>query len=330
MKKISVGVIGCGQFGEKHIAVYSQMETVHLEIICDLDKSRAESIAKKYNVPRWTTDVDEIFQDPTINAVSIVSPEPLHFEHGMKAFEGNKHVLIEKPMATDVEQTDKLIRTAREKNLVLMPGHILRFESRYILAYERLNALGKIYSIYSRRNLPKNLRSIYTRVHPAQMTLPHDIDLVLWFTNSEPKTVYSVERSTQHNDQIDMVWSLVEFKDGCIVCLESSWLLPEREGIFPDSMMEIIGENGSIKISYPSNDVVYYGEKGEEKFDTSLWPILYGELQGAIKNELEHFIQCVKERRYSNIVPPEVSAKSIRLTEAIISSAEASKVINLK
>lgn len=328
MRKIVMGVLGCGAFGEKHIASFSQMDHVDLKMICDVDETLVKQTAEKYHVHEWTTDVHQLLEDPEIDAVSIVTPEKLHFEQTLVALKNNKHILVEKPVALHVEQTEELIQKARKKNLVLMPGHILRFEKSYALAKDKLKSMGKIHSIHAKRNLPINLRSIYTRVHPAQMTLPHDIDAVLWFLNSQPTKVYTVDRSTLGNGEVDLVWSLIQFENEAVVCLESSWLLPEREGITPDATMEIIAEKGNIQMTFPSNDIVFSNEMGQERMDTSLWPEVNGKMGGAIVEELEHFIQCVMKEEQSTIIPPEAATESVRLTQAILDSAQAGKEIN--
>lgn len=329
LTSMGVGVIGCGAFGEKHVAAYSQMKGVTVRVVCDQDPERAKYVAGKYHVEHYASDIQEALSVTDLHAVSIVTPESYHHQHTMLALRAGLHVFVEKPMATSVEQADEMISAAESNQLVLVPGHILRFEPRYVLAHERMQSLGKVHSVYCRRNLPRNLRNIYTRVHPALMTLPHDIDLVLWFVGDEPRKVYAVERSTLQSGAIDSVWALVQFRNGTVACFESCWLLPERHGITPESRMDVVCENGRIHISYPATDFCIQDDRVIEHVDSTLWPEYRGGVKGALFEELSHFVDCVIQNRESEIVPPEAGRKAVMLAHAIVKSARAGAEITI-
>src|SRR6202023_372625 len=99
------------------------------------------------------------------DAVSVVTTEDQHLEPVLSALEHGKHVFVEKPLATRLADAEKMLEAARQTDLILMPGHILRFETKYATVKEKLQSgrLGRIVSIYAKRNRPKWQGSIYKR-----------------------------------------------------------------------------------------------------------------------------------------------------------------------
>lgn len=155
-----VGVIGVGAFGESHVAAYCSLPYVTVAAVCSRDANRTQEVAARYHVSRWHTDYHEMLAQNELDAVSVVTPEDAHLGPTLAALQAGKHVLVEKPIATRLDEAEQMLAAARAAGVYLMPGHVLRFETRCAMVKEQLAAgeLGRVVSISARRNRPKSRR----------------------------------------------------------------------------------------------------------------------------------------------------------------------------
>ena len=113
MKK-GFALIGAGLFGERHAQAFSRHHAVDFVAVCDLNGERAKEIAEKYNARRYTTEFKELLSNPEIEAVSVATPDHLHREVAVAFAEAGKHLLVEKPLATTVEDAEAISEAARK------------------------------------------------------------------------------------------------------------------------------------------------------------------------------------------------------------------------
>ena len=185
--KLRIGLVGCGAFGESHLTAFAGIPFVEVTAVTDLDADRSRKVAERYGVSRVAKDFRELCALKDVDAVSVVTTEDQHLEPVLAALENGKHVFVEKPMATRLADAEKMLAAARKTGLILMPGHILRFETKYATVKEQLDSgrLGRVVSIYTRRNRPKWQGTIYKRTPLVLETAIHDIDTMLWYTGQE-------------------------------------------------------------------------------------------------------------------------------------------------
>ncbi|OGW73870.1 MAG: hypothetical protein A2484_01405 [Nitrospirae bacterium RIFOXYC2_FULL_44_7] len=142
---MNVGVIGCGYWGKKHIEAYEKIKTIKLRRICDVDQS-------KLNHPgvQASADYRDILKDPAIKAVSIVTPDHTHYKICKDCLLSSKHVLLEKPMALNYRDAYDLYSTAKRENLVLLIGHLYKFDQVLKTVKKKLaqNLIGEIRHIH--------------------------------------------------------------------------------------------------------------------------------------------------------------------------------------
>src|ERR1019366_7024246 len=157
MERVKVGVIGAGLWGVNHIEAYQGLAHAEVIAVADPVPGRAKEISKTFNIPRWFENHEDLCALEEIQAVSIVTPESEHLKPVEAAAKAGKHILVEKPVAYSVAEVEEMIAAARQADVILMPGHLLRFETRYALIKEMLNhhELGSIASIQARRNRTK-------------------------------------------------------------------------------------------------------------------------------------------------------------------------------
>jgi len=126
MKKLRCAVIGVGYLGNFHTEKYAALDYIDLIGVCDTDPQRCTEVSNKYNV-HGVIDYRELIDE--VDAVSIVVPTSMHHKVAMEFLNNNVHVLLEKPIATTVQQAQELIDAAKKNNCVFQIGHLERFNT---------------------------------------------------------------------------------------------------------------------------------------------------------------------------------------------------------
>ncbi|MEM3419507.1 MAG: Gfo/Idh/MocA family oxidoreductase, partial [Nitrososphaerota archaeon] len=116
MKYIKIGIIGAGYIGELHVRVCSEINDVKLLAIAEINEERGKEVAKKYNT-KWYKDYNDMLKKEDIDAVIIATPEHLHLDPAIAAAEAGKHMLIEKPLATNVKDAEEIIKYAKKNGV---------------------------------------------------------------------------------------------------------------------------------------------------------------------------------------------------------------------
>jgi len=324
MDKLRVGVIGVGAFGESHLAAYCSLPYVTVAAVCSRDAGHTREVAARYRVPHWHTDYHQMLADNELDAVSVVTSEDAHLGPTLAALQAGKHVLVEKPIATRLDEAEQMVAAARAAGVYLMPGHVLRFETRYAMVKEQLAAgeLGRVISISARRNRPKSQAKTYLRVHAILETAIHDLDLMLWYTGDRVRQVRAFQRNINGHSNPDVTFAFLEFAGGAVACVETIWLAPDQAGVALDDAMQVVGERGSARIDFVHAGLSLWRENGYLAPDVSYEPRVRGAVFGALKEELAYFATCVLQQQPPRVVTAEEAVEGLRVALAIIQSAE--------
>ncbi len=334
MKEIVVGVIGVGYMGEKHVSAYEGIERAKVAAICDVDERRAKWVAQKHGVKAAYTDYRDLLARDDVVAVSVCTPDQLHLDPVTAAAEAGKHILLEKPIATTLEDANRIITSARKNHVLLMVGHILRFDPRYAKAKSAIEAgdLGEVVSVWARRE--NTINALVKLAHRVSVTLflgVHDIDIMRWFTASDVKRVYG-EATWKVGGSLgkpmeDHVFATLRFVNGVIGGLEVGWILPSTHtGL--DARAEVIGTKGMIAIDAMHGGLTMCGEKGLKHPDTVHYPEVRGVTFGDLKEELSHFLICV-EKGLKPLTTGEDGRAALEIALAILKSCREGKPVSL-
>jgi UDP-N-acetyl-2-amino-2-deoxyglucuronate dehydrogenase len=202
MGKIGVGVVGCGLNGRRHAELYNAMEEVDLIGCCDTVPDVAGRVARKHGVKAFTR-VEDLVNDPAIDAVSIVTPANAHCEPAVIAAKSGKHILAELPMAISLEECDRMIDAADTNGVNLMYAQVNRFMPANAKAKTLIDGgeIGNVVWITHTRmgpngwGKPRPDRWSRWRKSGGGFTIyegPHYFDDFRWLSNSDFDTVYSV------------------------------------------------------------------------------------------------------------------------------------------
>jgi len=324
MSRVSIGLVGCGLFGESHLQALRAVPAAEVGAVFDVDRERAGQIAAAFGIPRVCASLEEICALPDLQAIDVVTPEHLHVDPIQRAVAAGKHVFVEKPLATSLADCATIMEAARAAGRILMVGQILRFETKYAMLKDEIASgrLGGPVSMHARRNRPKSLLPRYGRTHPALENSIHDIDLMLWYTGQAVKRVRGYARRATGRTHPDTFWGVIDFAGGAIGVVETIWLLPEA-GVMLDDAFQFIGTAGVANLQLHPGALSILREDGYHVPDVGYDPRVGGAARGALRDELAYFCECVAAGRMPELITPVEAKRAVRVVLALIESAEA-------
>jgi len=328
--KVRVGLVGCGVFGESHLTAIAGIPFMEVTAVTDLNAERSGKVAKQYGVSRVAKDFRELCALKDVDAVSVVTTENQHLEPVLAALENGKHVFVEKPMATLIADAEKMRAASRKAGLILMPGHILRFETKYATVKEQITSgrIGQVVSIYARRSRPKCQGVFYRRTPLVLETAIHDIDMMLWYAGAKVKSVRGYNASLEDGTATDLTWAILRFENGALGALETMWLMPDKTP-FLDDFAQVVTTAGVANIDILHSGLTIWHDEGVENPDVSYEPRLRGSAYGALREELSSFALSVLEGKKTALVTPEDGVEALRAGLAIIESAHSEREIEV-
>jgi len=295
MKRLRVGVIGLGYFGERHAKVYRRLPYVDLIAVCDRDEARARRIAADMGAEAMT-DAAVLLARPDMDAVSICLPDREHTGTAVAAAAAGKAILLEKPLAHDAAHARTIVEAVETHGVRFMVGHILRFDPRYVQVYEasRPETLGTPIHLKAKRN---GIRGVAARVGGNASILfymgVHDIDAMQWVARSRIARVYAQKIERLGNGNEDALYAVLNFENGAIGCLDYSWAWPDGLMNGYKAVLEIVGTKSGAFLDCSDQGFYEVRDGGTTGGDTHLWPEINGRLVGDLGDEITHFADAL-------------------------------------
>jgi predicted dehydrogenase len=220
-----IGVAGLGHWGPNLARNFDEL--AELIWLCDLDTSLLERFSKRHPQARLTTDFEDVLADPSVEAVVISTPVVTHYELSRRALAAGKHVFVEKPMALHAREAEELCALAEERELVLMPGHLLLYHPAVKKLKELAvsGELGEIRYVYGNR---RNLGKFRTDENALGSLGAHDLSVILHLVDEEPSEVWARGESYVNPPVEDVVFCYLRFPSGKIAHMHLSWLDPHK------------------------------------------------------------------------------------------------------
>ena len=309
---IRVGVIGAGSMGKNHIRIYSEMPDVKLVGISDIDAELVKGLAKQYNT-RPFTDYNKLLAEG-LDAVSIVVPTKMHKDVAINALKAGSNVLVEKPIADSVENAEAILSAAKEAGRFVMVGHIERFNPAIIKLKQIIDSglLGKIVSISTTRVGPYN-----PRIRDVGVILDigvHDIDVISFLYGRQVNQIYAVAGADIHSME-DHATIHMRFDHEFSGLVEVNWLTPHKV-----RKLTAVGLKGVAYLDYIDQTV--------ELHDSNWVREAKIEQKEPLRNELEHFIDCIGSSRQPEPAG-EDGIHALNVSLAAIRSYQEEKMIHI-
>jgi len=343
--KIRLGVVGAGIWGGMHIRAYMQHPSAQLVAICDLDKSRAQEAANKFGIPGCYTDIDEML-DEELDGLSIATPDTAHADIAVKAAGKGVHILVEKPLATTVQECERMISAASSAGVYLMVDWHNRWNPPCYYAYKAIRAgeLGKISYIYYRVSdtiyVPTKMLPWAGKSSVMWFLGSHALDTTCWLTGEEPVRVFCKRKEGVLKGMgiptADMYITMVDFAGGATAVVENSWVLPQSSPTLIDHKCEIIGSKGVINLD-PTHNRAFAkytaatpGGFPDASFaDMFITPEIHGRQLGFAVESIYHFVECIRDGK-KPLTSGEDGLLNTRLILAAEESADKGVPVKLK
>jgi predicted dehydrogenase len=341
VKKVGFGLIGTGLWGEMHAKTYASSPHVEFRAVCDLREDRAKEIAEKYGAKDCYSDYRKILERDDISAVSIATPDFAHTEIAVAAAKAGKHILIEKPLATSVEDCEKMLAAVKEaKGIKFMVDFHNRWNPPFVNAKAAIEKgeLGKLMLMYVRLNdtimVPTSMLSWAARSEVVWFVGSHAVDLTRWLFNDEVRRVYAVSRSEvlkeKGIDTPDFYEAILEFKNGGVATVENCWILPDSLPTVIDFKCQIIGSEGAVYMDMSSHRTIQKYTKDDVSYPDVLgsFSTVPGRPMGFTIESIRHFVDCVINDK-EPMVTGEDGLAATRIVSAIRESSRKGEPVKI-
>jgi predicted dehydrogenase len=315
---VSVGVVGLGYWGPNIARAFGNLPGAKLTWLCDRDASALARAQARHPEARVTDSLDELLADDDLDAVVIATPPTTHAELALEALRKDKHVFVEKPLALNARDADRVTAEAERRNRCLLVGHVLLHHPaiRKLKELVETNELGDVYYLYANR---QNLGKVRSDENALWSLGPHDIAVLLYLLDDQPVEVSARGDCYLQEGVADVVFCHLRFATGITAHLHLSWLDPHKFRkltVVGSKRMAVVDdmENERKLTIYESNAFVPpkadFGEYVQVRFGDIVCPRLSND--EPLRLECEHFIAGIRSS-----------------TPALASSREGSAVVHV-
>jgi len=323
MGVLKVGVIGLGRMGQQHVRIYSGLRRVQLVGVSDINPETGMRVAQRYDVPFYESTEELLSR---VDAVSIVTPTPFHFELAMQCLAKGVHILVEKPVTETLEQAETFVAAAESSSLTVQVGHIERFNPAYIElrnVLEDLNLLAvnmRRLSAYTGSN---------TDVNVILDLMIHDTDLALDLAGEEPVEVMASGISA-FGSAVDHAVAQLVFPSGPVMTLTASRVTEEKVRAMEITAREAYVEanllNKTVQVHRRSfGEYQGHNKRGIKYRQESILESIVVPIVEPLYSELQHFTDSVIDRK-PVVVTPRQGMQALRLAIQICSALQARMV----
>ena len=310
LKEIRTGVIGVGSMGQHHARIFNEIS--NLVGVSDLNEDIGNKVASRFGV-KYFKNYEEMIDK--IDAVTISVPTKVHRLIAENVIHKKKHLLIEKPLAGSLEESQKILSLANKEDIILAVGHVERYNPVVSFVKTRLSngEWGKLISTNSKR-----LSSFPARILDVGVVFDlfiHDIDIISHIVNSPISSLYAKSLKIKAANE-DYASLIISHDSGVISNFETTWHSPVKK-----RSLQILTTKFLIDIDY-SNQSIILSRPGEDNFDSIEVP-----KKNPLKLELLDFLESIVENRLP-LVSGHDGIEAVRYTEAAVYSSKKNKVIH--
>jgi predicted dehydrogenase len=222
---VRVGQAGLGEWGKNLARNFADL--ADLAWLTDPAEGKSEEFGSRYPQARWAESFEQMLEDESLDAVVVATPVPTHYELAKLALESGKHVFVEKPPAMKGAEIDELVALAEERDLVLMPGHLLLYHPGVLKLKQLVDggALGEVLMVYGNR---QNLGVIRKHENALWSLGVHDLSVILYLLDEDPVEAVALGQSLLKTGVEDVVFCYLRFPSGKIAHMHLSWLDPHK------------------------------------------------------------------------------------------------------
>jgi predicted dehydrogenase len=342
MKKVRFGIIGCGGISNYfHIPELKEINEATIVAVADVKPNRAKITAQRFKIEHWYTDHLELLERSDVDAVVVATPHPTHSKLAVDAIEAGKHVIIQKPMCTTVEDADAIVEASRRHgDLKVMALPFVYFDTPpfdYVRDLLGKNEIGRICTARARvaHSGPEKYQEEVTQMfgeekdcwffdpERAHGGVLYDLGVyavsMLVYLLGKARTVSALTGTLDKPTKLDDNNAIImEMENGAIAIAESSWTqVATLEGT------SLYGTKGTVLLNYLNTPVMVYKQK------ESSWIIPTLAKEKEPQHTHRHFVKCILED-LKPIGSPEDGRHVVEIMAAAYESAKTGKTIRLQ
>ena len=338
MSKVKFGVIGAGGIAYRK-TIPGMLAAERCELVAIMDVVGADRIAAELHVARAYTTVEELLDDPDVQAVYIASPAYLHLDQVLAAAARGKHVLCEKPLTLNLEEAERVIAACRQHGVLLQEGYMMKFHGAHTRIRDLIEAdrIGRI--VYMRAQLscwyppiPGAWRQDPVRGGGGSLIdmATHLYDLLEFFAGPIRRVACLTGNLVQDYTSEDAATTLLQFESGAQATVDTFFCIPDEAS---RTRLEVYGSSGSLLSEGTVGQstggclegILGLGEAGydaaqNKDVSRSLEGLEFPEVN-PYTAECDYFAGCILENRTPELNGPENAVRIIRITETAYRSA---------
>lgn len=324
---IRIGVIGYGYWGPNLVRSFAEIPGAEVIAVSDFKLDRLAKVRSRYPSVKLTTNSQDLFADPRIDAIAIATPVSTHYDLALAALQAGKHVLVEKPMTVSSPQAMRLIDEAQKRNLVLMVDHTFVYTGA-VQKMQELVATKAIGDVYYYDSVRVNLGLFQHDVNVIWDLAVHDLSIMDYVLPSQPYAVSATGMNHLPSEPENIAYLTLFFEHNLIAHIHVNWLAPVKvrrtllggsqkmicyDDLEPSEKIRVYDKGITVNGS-PEN--VYQMLVGYRTGD--MWaPKL--DMTEALQTEALHFIHCIQSGDRP-ITDGEAGLRVVRILEAATQS----------
>lgn len=328
---LKTAVIGVGSMGRNHARIYWELQNSKLVGVADFDKNAADGIANKYNTKAYY-DFEELLDRERPDVVTLSVPTIFHHDIALNIINRGIPLLIEKPIAFTVKESNEIVEAANKNNVKLMVGHIERFNPA-INALKKFiedGKLGRIFQMDAHRQgpFPARIADVGVVIDLAV----HDLDIMRYVSQNEIIRLYAETEKHINSKHEDLLTGLVRLTDGIVGTLTINWLTPTKIREFI-----VTGERGLFRCDYLTQDLFFFENPVSAGSEWENLRVLRGVREGQmirhviakkepLRAEQEAFLDAVENNKPVP-VSGEDGLRALELAKLVVQSGTEHKII---
>ena len=306
LSKIRIGLLGYGYWGPNYARALSEMPGVSVSFICDAQDEQLRRAASRYPQIPILSDVSDAMRRDDTDAVIISTPASTHYKLARLVLESGRHVIVEKPLALEIEHCQELGELADKKGLVLMVAHTFLYNSgiQKLREYVNSSSFGRVYYLHATRT---NLGPIRHDVNAVWDLAPHDISIFNYLLDEQPQWASAIGSRALGNEREDVAFITLGYSNDVVGNIHVSWADPNkvREVVVVGSRQRLVFDdlNSLERVRVYEKGVsvgeTHAGSFGEFKLLMRDGDIISPkiELNEPLKTQISDFVDSILENR---------------------------------